>query len=98
MKEELEAIILDELRKMANELQNTELLSCDSDTALMGANSALDSIALVTLLINIEESIGAKYSKEIVIADEKAMSQKISPFRSVRALAAYLEKVIKAEI
>ena len=38
--------------------------------------------------------ISEKFNKEIILADEKAMSQERSPFLSVKSLADYIEKLL----
>ena len=61
-----------------------------SNTSIYGHGGVLDSLGLVTLLVNIEQKIDAKFNVAITIADEKAMSQSRSPFRSVDSLVKYL--------
>jgi acyl carrier protein len=60
------------------------------DTRLFGAESDLDSLGLVSLVVSVEENINSKYDVSISIADERAMSQKHSPFRSVDTLSDYI--------
>lgn len=67
------------------------------DTQIFGDQGHLDSLGLVTLISIIESKISDEFNKEIVIASEKAMSQKSSPFKSVQSLADYVEEVLKEE-
>ncbi len=67
------------------------------DTVLMGNGSKLDSLGLVSLLITIEQHITDEFEKDITIADEKAMSQKHSPFRTVGSLSNYIQEMINDE-
>ena len=70
------------------------VLPCDSSVrvrvSLFGGGSDLDSLGLVNLIVCIEENINTEFNMSVSIADEKAMSQKHSPFRSVDTLADYL--------
>jgi len=50
----------------------------------------LDSLSLVTLIVDIEQKLEDDYEVVLILADDKAMSQKRSPFRSVRTLADYI--------
>jgi acyl carrier protein len=59
-------------------------------TKLFGAESDLDSLGLVNLIVTIELSINNELGATISIADDRAMSQHRSPFRSVDALADYI--------
>jgi len=60
---------------------------------IFGAASPLDSLGLVALLIDIEESF-ANQGHTIVLSDERALSQKRSPFRDVPSLVSYIEQLM----
>lgn len=66
----------------------------NADTRLFGGNSLLDSTALVSFLIEVEQQINDTAGTNIVIADERAMSQKRSPFRSIGSLADYIQTLL----
>lgn len=56
---------------------------------LFGADSALDSLGLVSLLIDIEEALEAQ-GLPLTLSDARAMSRTRSPFRNVQSLVAYI--------
>ena len=58
-------------------------------TALFGRDGILDSMGLVSLLISVEQALEDKYAVRISLADEKALSQAHSPYRTVSSLAEY---------
>lgn len=62
----------------------------DNSTALYGPQSPMDSVDLVNLLLSIEETLEDDFDIHFTIANEKAMSLKNSPFRTVETLAAYI--------
>jgi hypothetical protein len=62
----------------------------DAETPLFGATALLDSAALVSLLVEIEQQINDLVGTEILLADDRAMSQKRSPFRNIGTLAEYV--------
>jgi acyl carrier protein len=64
--------------------------SLTEDTFLIGQGAVLDSMGLVTAILEIEQRLAAEHDVTVVLADERAMSQKNSPFRSVRSLADYV--------
>lgn len=68
-------------------------LEASPTAVLFGAPSPLDSLGLVGLLIDIEEAF-QREGHAIVLSDERAMSQRRSPFRDVPSLAAYIEQLI----
>jgi acyl carrier protein len=69
----------------------------NADTQLYGKGGVLDSLGLVRVIADLEEEIYENTNKSITLADEKAMSQKSSPFRSVSTLSEYIEKLLEAE-
>jgi acyl carrier protein len=70
--------------------------SCD--TRLFGEGGRLDSMGLVNLIVAVEQKIEEKFARTVVLADERAMSQRRSPFRSVAALAGYIETVFAERV
>ena len=60
-----------------------------ADTVLMGEGGALDSLGLVRLVMAIEQKLEDAFGVPVSLTDEKAMSQRNSPFRSVGALTEY---------
>lgn len=60
------------------------------DTRLAGNGAIIDSIGLVTVILEIEASINETIGTIIVIADDRAMSQTRSPFRTIGTLADYV--------
>jgi acyl carrier protein len=58
---------------------------------LYGADGVFDSIALVAFIVAVEQALEQTLGLTLVLADEKAMSQRKSPFRSVEALVEHIE-------
>lgn len=65
-----------------------------SATAIYGRRAALDSTQLVSLIVDVEDAVQRAFGVEIVLADERAMSQTRSPFADVATLAAYIETLL----
>lgn len=96
MRNKIEDIIVSAIKDLNEELENEKLNNPSKETKLYGGgNGALDSLSLVSLIADIEEKISIYFDKDIVLANEKAMSQKISPFRSVETLSKYIENLLK---
>jgi hypothetical protein len=74
-----------------NELQAPEQhLPCAEHTPLYGPKGHLDSLALVAFLLDVEEGVNSQAGTQLVLADERAMSQHRNPFRDVGSLADYI--------
>lgn len=80
-----------------NEGEFTKNIAITPDSQLYGKAGVLDSLGLVRLIAELEEEIYEKTNKSITLADEKAMSQKSSPFRSVTSLSEYILNLLQQE-
>lgn len=90
--------IIDLIIETAKELGEDEIGVSDEireDTILFGKEGVLDSMGLVTLIIAVEQAIEDQFDATAGLADEKAMSQARSPYRSVATLADYAVAEIK---
>lgn len=62
------------------------------DTPLFGSASRLDSLGLVNLIVAVEERLHKTLGVSLTLADERAMSRRQSPFRTVSSLAEYIDE------
>ena len=76
-------------------LSNNQKIKKTKGTVLYGKDSILDSLGLVNLLVIIEQNIEDEFDVNITIADEKAMSHKHSPFKTINTLATYISVLLK---
>ena len=86
----IEQIILNALTNLADELESEDLRNPNKDTKIYGIDGNLDSLALVSLIADLESELSEKLNINIVLADEKAMSMLNSPFRDVATLTQYI--------
>ena len=99
-KVEVNDIVLSSLYEILLETHQEDQLqksSLDESTRLIGRNGVLTSLELVTLIVNIEQKLSEEHDISLTIADERAMSQKKSPFRTVEALSGYISLLIKEQ-
>ena len=89
----LEAIYaaLDEVNKM---LPSSDRIEKAEHTALIGPNSALDSLQLMNLIVGIEQQIDSVFNTSIILTDEKAMHQSPNPFSTVSTLVKYIHLLL----
>lgn len=72
------------------------VLRKDPSTPLIGQGAALDSLALVTLIVTVEARVADELGKSVTLASEQAMSRTQSPFRTLGTLAAYVDELLAA--
>ena len=65
------------------------------DSPLYAKNGRLESIDVVTLIMEVEDQIKDEFGTSITIADDRAMSQQNSPFLSIRSLTNYVAELLK---
>jgi acyl carrier protein len=59
------------------------------DTALFGAGGVLDSIGLVSVVVELEQKVSDLAGRDVSLMNDRALSRGRSPFRTVRTLAEY---------
>jgi hypothetical protein len=65
----------------------------NSNSPLFAANGLLDSISLVSFLMEVEQRILERHRIPLLLVSDKALSQKSSPFVSVDALVGFILKL-----
>jgi D-alanine--poly(phosphoribitol) ligase subunit 2 len=76
--------------EMNETLSPGERLEKSEAAPLFGREGRLDSLGLVNLVVAVEEKIRDAFSAEISLTDERAMSYRSSPFRSLGAMTDYI--------
>ena len=61
----------------------------EADTPLFGEAGLLDSVGLVSLVVAVEQALEDELGVSVALADERARSQRSSPYRTVSSLADY---------
>jgi len=68
------------------------------NTVLLGTESPLDSLMLVNLIVGTEQRIEEELGFSIsALANEKAMSLKNSPLRTISSLAEFIAGIVKEQ-
>lgn len=68
-------------------------LSKDPEAKLLSSESAIDSLSLVRLLLEIERLAEEEFNMPITVVDESAFSAEISPFRTVGSLTSHVARL-----
>jgi acyl carrier protein len=86
---------LDEVLSVMDDEDRPQITDLDGSTRLIGRKAVLNSLGLVSLIVDIEQRLSDDYEISVTIADERAMSQEKSPFRTIGTLAEYISLLIK---
>jgi hypothetical protein len=87
-------IIYRALRSLNEELGENQRVALVPETRLFGPDASLDSLSLVSVIVDVEAGVADAFGKPVSLTDDRAMSQPVSPFSDVSTLAAYIGKVL----
>jgi len=99
-KSDLLNLVIESLNETLSEMDDfdqSDLPPLNGNTRLVGRQALLSSLGLVSLIVDIEEKLVDEHEILVTIANERAMSQKKSPFRSVEMLTDYISLLISEQ-
>ena len=94
---QVDQILLSAIEEINEWLPPRQKMTADMSALLFGKDGALDSITLVNFIVTVEQKLQESMNATITLADERAMSQKHSPFRSAKSLANYIVMLLKED-
>ena len=90
MQTKIQSLIIETLKNLADEFECEALANPSAETAIYGNNGGLDSLGLVSFITDLEQSLNDALGVEVILADEKTMSMRNSPFKDVATLTQYI--------
>ena len=93
-KNELFKIVENQLNVLNDILPDGQKFTVNHDTILFGRGSSIDSMSLVSVIVDLEGYFFDEKGLEISLTDDKAMTREISPFDNVNNLVDYLFEII----
>jgi acyl carrier protein len=88
------AIILEALENLNEELDEGQRVEIGPTTPLFGPDAQLDSLSLVSVIVDVETALTLKWNAPISLTDDRAMSREISPFDDVGTLSDYVMELL----
>jgi acyl carrier protein len=92
--ERIESAILEAVDEVNLTLPDAMQLERAADAVIFGRGGKLDSLGLVNFVLAVEEKLAA-LGMNVSLTDQRAMSRTRSPFRSVKALSAFVEEIAR---
>lgn len=87
---EIESIVFSCIEGLNHLREEGNKIEVSGEAPLYGNGGPLDSMALVTLVMDVEEGLASR-GNPVSLSDAKAMSQKNSPYRSVKTLVDFVD-------
>lgn len=91
----VDQILFAAIQEINEQLPAGQTIAAEKSTLLFGREGVLDSLTLVNLIVAAEQKVQETLNVSITLADDRAMSQKNSPFKSVESLANYIVMLVK---
>jgi acyl carrier protein len=88
--QQIRDIVVTTFKEVSQQLNPHTFSDVNDDTVLFGRSGVLDSLGLVNLIVAVEQRLEDELGITLVLADEKALAQKNSPFRTVATLVDYI--------
>ncbi len=88
--EVVQRIIYRALQNLNAEQPPNAQVAVNEDTLLLGEHSLLDSLSLISVIIDVETAVQDELGRTVSLTDDRAMSHQPSPYVDVRALLTYL--------
>jgi len=90
MRDKAVKLVTEALQSLNDELGYESLANPTESTVIFGGAEGIDSLSLVRLVVSLEGDSEQAFGRKILLADEKAMSQRNSPYRTVASLADFI--------
>ena len=87
-------IVLKQVNSLVDTLPDDQKFAVSESVVLFGKNSNIDSLSLVSLIVDMEAYFLDEHNLEISLTDDRAMTREISPFNTVASLTDYLNEII----
>lgn len=93
--QDIESVILAAVRDACEETGRPVPPDLGSETRLFGGEGLLDSLALVSMVLDVERRLSEQHGLDVSLVDDRAMSQTRSPFATVAALRGYIQQLVR---
>jgi acyl carrier protein len=89
-KKQIHNIVINKVKELIDTLPEEQKFELSDNTVLFGSGSAIDSLSLVSLIVDLEGEFASEHGHDISLTDDNAMTRKISPFSSITNLVDYI--------
>jgi acyl carrier protein len=97
-KEEVLKIIIENVNNLISTFPTGEQFPVDENTVLFGLNSEIDSLSLVSVIVDLEMEFYDNHNLEISLTDDRAMTRAVSPYDNISVLADYIVELVSEKL
>lgn len=88
-------VVYQALNALNSELADGDKVEVNEKLKLFGSDASLDSLALVSVIVDVESAISDTFHLPISLTDDRAVSREISPFADVKSLVDYIMELLQ---
>jgi acyl carrier protein len=93
-KQQIFDIVINKVTDLNETLPETQQFAVNGETQLFGTNSKIDSLSLVSVIVELEGEFSSEHNIDISLTDDRAMMRAQSPFENINSLTDYIDEVI----
>ena len=97
IKSEISKIVLEKLNDLNSTLPSNEQFLVSDQTILFGMGSCIDSLSLVSIIVDLEMLFSTEHGHDISLTDDRAMAREKSPFTNITTLVDYIFELINEQ-
>jgi len=87
-------IVINQVKQLNETLPAEQQFEVDETTILFGNGSKIDSLSLVSVIVDLELVLSDEHGHDISLTDDRAMTREISPFDNVTNLVDYIFEIV----
>ncbi len=97
-REQISNIIIENVKALVDTFPQEDRILVDENTILFGLNSTIDSLSLVSIIVDLEIEFMDTHNLEISLTDDRAMTRAISPYDNISVLADYILELVSEKL
>ena len=96
-RQEIKEIVLNQVEQLNDTFPEVQKIIVNENTVLFGNESSIDSLSLVSIIVDLEMLFSTEYTQDISLTDDRAMARAQSPFTNITTLVDYIFELIKEQ-
>jgi acyl carrier protein len=92
-REQILGIVIDSVKDLVDTFTEDQKFEVSEETRLFGSGSQIDSLSLVTMIVDLEMKFAEEFNYDLSLTDDRAMAREVSPFSSISSLTDYISEL-----
>ena len=97
-REQVLKIIIENVKNLVDTYPENQRFNVDENTILFGLKSEIDSLSLVSVIVDLETEFYDSFNIEMSLTDDRAMTREVSPYDNISVLADYIVELVTEKL